>query len=55
MVEDAIKRKKGMMNGNCQCKCETPIKHNVCKEDYSCNPYICFCECDKDYEIGEYC
>ena len=43
------------MNGNCQCKCETPTKHRVCQEDYSCNSCICSCECDKDYEIAEYC
>ena len=33
----------------------TPIKHHVCKEDFFCNPCICFCECDKVYDIGEYC
>ena len=38
----------------CRCKCKTPIKRLVCKENYVWNSVTCACECNKDCEIDDY-
>ena len=36
------------------CKCKKPIRNHIFEKDYTLNPIIHACECDKYSEIGEY-
>ena len=41
-------------NYKCLCEYKKPIRYRACKENYSWNPSACACECDQDFETGEF-
>ena len=41
-------------NDQCHCKCKKPIRNHIFEEDYTLNPIIHACGCDKYSEIGGY-
>ena len=42
------------MGHKCQSEFEKPMRHRIYRKGYTQNPGACACECDKNWEIGEY-